>query len=195
MSLAERKLNHAIRERILALDPSDIRVEYFRPDEGMMIYHVGRGVIMDLAEEADALYRVGRNCIINKERLFKTLLAIVIVIAVIIISAVAIVSVRMSGQVKAFDKSGIDLSHVADGVYNGHSETDLVKVDVRVTVADGRIEDIEILKHECGKGYPADVIVSDMIKDNTVEVDAVSGATMSSEVIKDAVRDALRSGL
>jgi len=32
-------------------------------------------------------------------------------------------------------------------------------------------------------------------KDNTVEVDAVSGATMSSKVIKDAVRDALRSGL
>ena len=108
------------------------------------------------------------------KRLFKTLLAIVIVIAVIIISAVAIVCVRMSGQVKAFDKSGIDLSHVA---------------------ADGRIEDIEILKHECGKGHPADVIVSDMIKDNTVDVDAVSGATMSSEVIKDAVRDALRSGL
>ncbi len=129
------------------------------------------------------------------KRLFKTLFAIVIVIAVIITSAVAIVSVRMIGQVKAFDKSGIDLSHVADGVYNGHSETDLVKVDVRVTVADGRIEDIEILKHECGKGHPADVIVSDMIKDNTVEVDAVSGATMSSEVIKDAVRDALRSGL
>ncbi len=85
------------------------------------------------------------------KRLFKNLLAIVIVIAVIIISSVVIVSVRMSGQVKAFDKSGIDLSHVADGVYNGHSETVLVKVDVRVTVADGRIEDIEILKHECGK--------------------------------------------
>ena len=52
MSLAERKLNHGIREKILALDPTDIRVEYFRPDEGMRIYHVGRGVIMDLAEEA-----------------------------------------------------------------------------------------------------------------------------------------------
>ncbi len=129
------------------------------------------------------------------KRLFKTLLAIVIVIAVIIISAVAIVSVRMSGQVKAFDKSGIDLSHVADGVYNGHSETDLVKVDVQVTVADGRIEDIEILKHECGKGRPANEIVNDMIEKNNIEVDAVSGATMSSEVIKNAVRDALRSGL
>ena len=40
MSLAERKLNHAIREKILALDPTDIRVEYFRPDEGMRIYHM-----------------------------------------------------------------------------------------------------------------------------------------------------------
>ena len=129
------------------------------------------------------------------KKLFKTFLTIVIIFALVIIFTFAVVSIRMTGQVKAFDKTNINLSQVADGVYTGHSETDLVKVDVRVTVADGRIEDIEILKHECGKGYPADVIVSDMIKDNTVEVDAVSGATMSSEVIKDAVRDALRSGL
>ena len=129
------------------------------------------------------------------KKLFKTFLTIVIIFALVIIFTFAVASIRMAGQVKAFDKTKIDISQVADGVYTGHSETDLVKVDVRVTVADGRIEDIEILKHECGKGHPADVIVSDMIKDNTVEVDAVSGATMSSEVIKDAVRDALRSGL
>ena len=129
------------------------------------------------------------------KKLFKTFLTIVIIFALVIIFTFAVVSIRMTGQVKAFDKTNINLSQVADGVYTGHSETDLVKVDVRVTVADGRIEDIEILKHECGKGHPADVIVSDMIKDNTVEVDAVSGATMSSEVIKDAVRDALRSGI
>ena len=129
------------------------------------------------------------------KKLFKTFLTIVIIFALLIIFTFAVASIRMAGQVKAFDKTKIDISQVADGVYTGHSETDLVKVDVRVTVADGRIEDIEILKHECGKGYPADVIVSDMSKDNTVEVDAVSGATMSSEVIKDAVRDALRSGL
>ena len=121
--------------------------------------------------------------------------SVAIIFALVIIFTFAVVSIRMTGQVKAFDKTNINLSQVADGVYTGHSETDLVKVDVRVTVADGRIEDIEILKHECGKGHPADVIVSDMIKDNTVDVDAVSGATMSSEVIKDAVRDALRSGL
>ncbi len=129
------------------------------------------------------------------KKLFKALLAAVIVFTVIIISAVLIAGFRMSGQVKAFDRSNIDLSQVADGVYNGHSETDLVKAEVQVTVADGTIKDIEILKQECGRGLPANDIINDMIKRNDVEVDAVSGATMSSEVIKDAVRNALRSGL
>ena len=98
----------------------------------------------------------------------------------------------MTGQVKAFDKSEIDIAQVADGVYDGHSETDLVKVDVRVTISSGKIRNVEILRHECGKGHPAEVIVDEMIRNNQIEVDAVTGATMSSEVIKDAVRNALR---
>ena len=119
----------------------------------------------------------------------------IIVFLVFIISIFIIEIIRMNNQVKAFDKTPIDISQVADGVYNGHSETDLVKVEVKVTVEAGAIKDIEILKHECGKGRPANVIVDDMVKNNDVEVDGVSGATFSSEVIKDAVRDALRKGL
>lgn len=119
----------------------------------------------------------------------------IIVFLVFIISIFIIEIIRMNNQVKAFDKTLIDISQVADGVYNGHSETDLVKVEVKVTVEAGAIKDIEILKHECGKGRPANVIVNDMVKKNDVEVDGVSGATFSSEVIKDAVRDALRKGL
>ena len=38
-------------------------------------------------------------------KLFKTLFAIVIIFAVIIASAIVIVGIRMTGQVKAFDKS------------------------------------------------------------------------------------------
>ncbi len=129
------------------------------------------------------------------KKLFKIILTIVIIFALIVISAVAAASIRMTGQVKAFDKTNIDLSQVADGVYDGRSETDLVKAEVRVTVVDGMIKDIEILRHECGKGRPAEVIIDDMIKNNDTEVDTVTGATMSSEVIKDAVREALRSGL
>ena len=129
------------------------------------------------------------------KKVFKALFATASIFAIIIISAVIIVSNRMIGQVNAFDRSIIDVDQVSDGVYYGHSETDLVKVEVSVTVSSGKIQDIEILKHECGKGLPANEIVNDIIKNNDIEVDAVTGATMSSEVIKDAVRNALRSGL
>ena len=95
-------------------------------------------------------------------------------------------------ELKGFDQTPVELDNVVDGVYEGSSETTLVKVNVRVTVKDGSIENIEILKHECGKGLPANIIVNDMISRNEIDVDAVSGATVSSEVIKDAVRNALR---
>lgn len=71
----------------------------------------------------------------------------------------------------------------------------MVKVTVSVSVKNGTIENVDILKHECGKGKPADAIALDIVTENSTEVDAVSGATMSSEVIKDAVRKALRKGL
>ena len=129
------------------------------------------------------------------KKLAKTLLTIVVIVVAFIASTAMVFSIRMNSQVKSFDRSGIDISQVSDGVYNGHSETDLVKVEVKVTVEAGAIKDIEILKHECGKGRPANVIVNDMVKNNDVEVDGVSGATFSSEVIKDAVRDALRKGM
>ncbi len=126
------------------------------------------------------------------KKTLKILLIILIAFAVLIISAFMMAKVRMSNQVEAFDRSEVDISKVADGIYDGQSETELVKVEVRVTVSDGEIKDIEILKHECGKGRPANAIVNDMIEKNDIEVDTVSGATMSSEVIKDAVRNALR---
>ena len=128
------------------------------------------------------------------KRALKILTVSIAVFALFIITICAVIVIKMNSQVNSFDRSEIDLSQVKNGVYEGHSETDMVKVDVRVTVSDGDISDIEILRHECGKGKIADVIVDEMVEKDDVEVDAVSGATFSSEVIKDAVRSALRKG-
>ena len=128
------------------------------------------------------------------KRALKILLVIPAVLALLIITMCAVIVIRMNSQVKSFDRSEVDVSQVKDGIYEGRSETDMVKVDVRVTVSNGDISDIEIVRHECGKGKIANVIVEDMIEKDDIEVDAVSGATFSSEVIKDAVRNALRKG-
>ena len=128
------------------------------------------------------------------KRSLKILFMIPAVFALFIFTICAVIFIRMNSQVKSFDRSEVDVSQVKDGIYEGRSETDMVKVDVKVTVSDGDISDIEIVRHECGKGKIANVIVDDMVEKDDVEVDAVSGATFSSEVIKDAVRSALRKG-
>ena len=63
-----------------------------------------------------------------------------------------------------------------------------------MTVKKERLESIEILRHENGKGKRANAIVDDMVRNNDSEVDLVSGATVSSICIRSAVRDALAQG-
>ena len=89
----------------------------------------------------------------------------------------------------------IDVSKVEDGIYDGHSELGPVIVDVKVTVKKGKIIEVEIINHQNGLGQSANAIVNEMLDKNTYEVDAISGATVSSEVIINAVNDALLKGL
>ena len=114
---------------------------------------------------------------------------------VLLASSIGITLLSMKAQLDKIDKTPVDVSQVADGVYEGEYEATLVKVKVQVTVANGEITAINLLKHDNGKGKPAEAMLDEMKKNSTAEVDAVSGATVSSEVIKAAVRDALRKGL
>jgi len=88
----------------------------------------------------------------------------------------------------------IDMSKVADGAYTGTASTGLVNVEAQVTVADNKIVRIELLKHDNGMGSKAEVIIDKMVETNTYEVDAISGATTSSQAIKSAVCGALLKG-
>lgn len=96
---------------------------------------------------------------------------------------------------KGIHNVDINMENVADGTYEGYTDAGLVKVEVEVTVVNHRIEDIQILKHDNGKGKPAESIVDDMIEQNTDQVDIVSGATLSSKTIQNAVNKALQKGL
>ena len=80
-----------------------------------------------------------------------------------------------------------------DGKYIGEAEGFGGKVKVQVTVSNGKIADIEILSHSDGKEYmsKASALVNKIIKKQSTNVDAVSGATYSSNGIINAVRNAL----
>ena len=98
----------------------------------------------------------------------------------------------MKKNLAKIENEDIDMETVEDGIFEGHSELDPVKVDVKVLVKHHKLIKVELLRHECGLGHPADVIVDKMVEQNTWDVDAVSGATISSEIIKNAVNKALR---
>jgi uncharacterized protein with FMN-binding domain len=86
----------------------------------------------------------------------------------------------------------VDMGSVKDGTYEGQADAGLVKVRLNVKVQDHAISEIGILEHKCGLGKKAEAITQAMVSQNTFQVDAVSGATLSSEAIKSAVSKALK---
>jgi uncharacterized protein with FMN-binding domain len=54
------------------------------------------------------------------------------------------------------------------------------------------ITDVEIVEHRHDLGGAAESVVDDILIHQRIDVDAVSGATNSSSVIKKAVENALR---
>ena len=87
--------------------------------------------------------------------------------------------------------NNLDISNIPDGVYVGEYDVDFVYAKVEVTVQNGVITNIDILQHKNGRGSPAEIVVDRIIEEQKIEVDAVSGATNSSTVIKKAVENAL----
>lgn len=88
-----------------------------------------------------------------------------------------------------------DLDKIGDGVYAGGAKRFPVLARVEVTVAGGRITAFQILRHRSGRGQAAEALAPRVVAEQTIELDAVSGATYSSTVILKAGENALRSGL
>jgi uncharacterized protein with FMN-binding domain len=96
---------------------------------------------------------------------------------------------------------GIRLGPIAGGKYgddvtDGYSKRGFVKVRVRVTVIRGKIESIDVLSHRylSPKAKEAAKVIPELIKEKqSTNVDAVSGATISSRAIMLAVQDALNN--
>lgn len=63
--------------------------------------------------------------------------------------------------------------------------------EVKVTVNDHRITDIKLIKHRNGQGSWAEAMLTKVVDEQSLDVDAVAGATLSSKVILRAIAQAL----
>lgn len=95
--------------------------------------------------------------------------------------------------VKETTYEDIHISDIPDGVYVGEYDVDFIYAKVEVTVQNGEITNINILEYRHERGKTAEVITDSIVDEQKIDVDAISGATNSSTVIKKAVENALKS--
>lgn len=86
-----------------------------------------------------------------------------------------------------------DENVLADGVYQGSAQGRNGPITVEVTVEGGVIADIEVISQSETPRYyeQAEAVISSILSAGSPDVDAVTGATISSEAIKAAVAAAL----
>lgn len=85
----------------------------------------------------------------------------------------------------------IDLTQIEDGEYIGSYDVGYIYAKVKVTVKNHQMTQIMLLEHRNERGTPAEAITDTMVAQQSTVVDAVSGATNSSEVIMKACANAL----
>ena len=115
-------------------------------------------------------------------------------VAALLVVFFTVVFVRLRREVariQAVELAEHDLSKIADGAYRG-TETFGSVFEVEVTVKDHRIARVEMLRDD-GRKYArkAAAILEAVALEQWLEVDAVSGATVTSKVLLNAVNDAL----
>lgn len=84
---------------------------------------------------------------------------------------------------------------VKDGTYEGEAEGKKGPIKVSVTIADGKIADVEVLSAQETLGFEKafDIVKQDIISTNSTDVDTVASATMASGGMIRAVVNALEN--
>lgn len=87
----------------------------------------------------------------------------------------------------------LDLTRIPNGTYKGHAPAYAGELYIEVTIADGKITDVKVTQHKEKQFYSSIIDTPRQIveKQGVKGVDAVTGATITSEAIVNAVAQAL----
>ena len=117
-------------------------------------------------------------------------------IALLLITHVAFCVVGLDNyqqEIADISFSEIAISDIADGTYTGECDVNYIYAKVKVTVSGGVLTNIDLIEHRNERGKAGEGVIDKMLLEQHTDVDAVSGATNSSKVIKKAVENALEN--
>lgn len=114
-----------------------------------------------------------------------------ILITIVITLLAGFVFMAFMLRPKALDINDVDFNTIADGEYIGICQNKILFAVVKVHVKDHEISDIEILEHKDSYMEQAQQIANDVCSNHSLEVDAISGATLTSKTVLKAIENAL----
>lgn len=97
-------------------------------------------------------------------------------------------------ETKSLEIVSPDYSKLSDGTYRGAYDGGLVVAEVEVRLENGKIQSVDLRRHDHGRGGKAEKIVDDIVAAQSLDVDVIAGATVSSKAILKASEHALQGG-
>lgn len=94
-------------------------------------------------------------------------------------------------RIESITFKNIELSDIKDGTYIGEYDAGYIYAKAEVMIEDGKITSINLIEHRNERGKAAEAIVDNIIAEQKIDVDAISGATNSGNVIKKAIENAV----
>ncbi len=124
---------------------------------------------------------------------YKVLITLAVIIALVSIAFAIFFNQteKALDELKGIEIHEVDLSSIPDGTYEGEYKVFPIHVILNVSVRNHEITGIDLIKHDNGQGAPAEALLDEIVKEQKIDLDAVSGASYSSRVILLAVEDAL----
>jgi uncharacterized protein with FMN-binding domain len=121
----------------------------------------------------------------------KIVLSIVIVFVLIIAGGVFFLTRGLSGGSK-LAISNVNTSTLSDGVYNGKYNGGRWSNELLVTVEDHKITDIKVIKDVLfPKPEVTQELINKVLETQSIDVDVVSGATVTSKAYQKAIENAM----
>jgi len=126
----------------------------------------------------------------------KGLKIFLIVIAILFVLIGLTLAAALPGlkEVTDLDIMAVDLTKIPDGSYTGSYDSYRWSTTVEVTILDHRITDIQSVKIQDGQDSLTEDLKEKVLSEQTADVDAVSGATASSNAYLKAIENALKNG-
>ena len=134
------------------------------------------------------------------KKLFKVLIPVALAVIAVVVIGLSIFNKGMA-DIKRLSVENIDVSLLKDGNYFGEYENGRWQYHVEVTVRDGEIKEIRVLNTKTGpfemKMYD-DVnteLIQRIVRNQSLQVDTVTGATVNGKALLKAVESALKEGI